>query len=242
MSIRSPKNSPSAIHLSRMLETTASGTAKTIIEVRDGFLISLHKELKKFMVLILAGRSLDWVLGQVAALPETTKRQLRIKKAAGEIVPLIHEFASDHDIQWFVPISEKRIFPFTPKVNVPISPLGYGMIDNKVRLIFAPTWKNIDLTPQQFRIWATFAKIGWIDVDPDFEGFVYINVSVPKGKISRRLSVRTDVDTVDYLTPLELSWVRRTLDEAMAIVEATPRRKKTKPKQRPDENQRQLDL
>lgn len=228
MSSRNLNNTPSAIHLSGLLQPTSADTAKAIIDMRDRDLISLHQDLKKWIKAALSNADSKLLSRAASSLPCETVRQKRVKNAVIEILPLLAEFMTTHDVKWFKPIHKKRVFEFTRSATVPIAPIGYGLIDGSVKLVFSPTWKYRDLTPQQFRIWATLVHIGWLNTDPDLEGFTYINMSTSPSQDARVLSVRDESDAVDLLTPLELSWVRRTVDDAMIVVGKTERKKKTR--------------
>ena len=240
MRTRGPKNAPTAIHLAGLLRTTAISTAEEILKVRDNKFPSYHQPLKKWISNALNGYrdNIDGLIRQAEKMPETKKYNATLKNLVLEILPLMADFLSNHNVKFFTPLNKKIYYRLTKQVNVPISPIGAIRVDDRVLLAFTPTWKNTRLTAQQFRIWSTIVMEAAIKNNPDYDGFIFISMPNNPDTNKRELIVRTDLDAVDSLTPLEFSGVRTNLEHAMKIVNETSA-KPRKPREKPDASDQQ---
>ena len=226
MSINEIQKAPSAIHLAYNLGNSAPETARNVMRLKDARPPSITPSIRGFAEHLLSGRlSLEELEKQAKLLPKEV-----VRNSVLEVLPLLDEFLQSHEISWFKKAS-RYPFRITKDVDVPIQPIGFGLIDGKVQAVFSPFWKTIAHNRNQFRSAITLIQRGYIDQKGgDIESFLWLETAETTKNKGRELSVRDHV-TADQLTDLEYHGMVQNLTDAIAIVKETwvPKSKKSRP-------------
>ncbi|MEM6626325.1 MAG: hypothetical protein AAF719_06440 [Pseudomonadota bacterium] len=155
-----------------------------------------------------------------------------MRKAALETLPLVRHYTQLHQVKWFRPIRPIPIV-LSRNLKVTLKPIGVANVDGKSLILAGQVWKNLSLSPFEFRLWASMLKVGVLDNNPDLEGFHWLEMSAPKVGAERELSVRS-IEAVDLLGDDEFRLVINNIEQAMKIVADVPKQKRDK---RPDPKQ-----
>jgi len=228
VSINEIQKAPSALHLAFNLGNSAIETANNVMRLKDSRPPSITPKIRAYAAPLLTGEMTLEVLE--ANAKSITKKVVR--NSVLEVLPLLQEFSEMHEISWFK-VANKYPFRITKGIDVPIQPLGFGLIDGKVQAVFSPFWKSISHNKNQFRTAITLIQKGYIDQkEGDIEGFLWLETAqVVKGK-GRELAVR-DHAAADQLTDLEYYGMVQNLVDAIAIVKSDWKPKPRKPSKKP---------
>lgn len=226
MSINEIQKAPSALHLAYNLGNSAIETANNVMRLKDARPPSITPSIRTYAEPLLTGRM---TLEALEAQAKLIKREV-VRKSVLEVLPLLQEFSEMHEITWFKK-APKYPFRITKGIDVPVQPLGFGLVDGKVQAVFSPFWKNIWHSRNQFRTAITLIQRGYIDqMDGDIEGFLWLETTQTIKSKGRELAVR-DHAAADQLTELEYYGMVQNLIDAIAIVKTkwTPKRNKIHP-------------
>lgn len=230
MSTDSLNKTPSLIHLAKLLGDTPTQTAANILKLRDARPPRVI-DAQQFVSARLNGMSAEALTNSAERLPDSPKR-----RTAMEIIPLADEFYRNHQVDWFKPYKEPILFQASPTTIIPMSPLGYGKIDGKVKWVLSLIWKHTSLSAWQFSYTASVFMKATQEREPDISGFLWLEMSAPKKAKARELRVR-DNNSAQFLSDEELAATRDHIDTALAIVAQTPRRPRKK-REKQDPNQK----
>lgn len=226
MSIKEIQKAPSALHLAYNLGGSAAETAKNVMRLKDARPPSITPSIRGFAEPLLTGRL---NLAELETQARLLKKEV-VRNSVLEVLPLLEEFSESHEIAWFKK-APKYPFRIAKGLDVPIQPVGFGLIDGKVQAVFSPFWKTIAHNRNQFRSAITLIQRGYIDqMDGDIEGFLWLETAEStKGK-GRELTVR-DHAAADLLTELEYYGMVQNLVDAITIVKSKwiPKSKKPRP-------------
>ena len=226
MSINEIQKAPSALHLAYNLGDTAVETANKVMHLKNARPPSITPSIRAFAEPLLTGRM---TLDSLEAQAKLIKREV-VRNSVLEVLPLLQEFSDSHEISWFKKAS-KYPFRITKGIDVPIQPVGFGLIDGEVLAVFSPFWKNIAHNKNQFRSAVTLIQRGYIDqMDGDIDGFLWLETTQSTQNKGRELAVR-DHTAADQLTELEYYGLVQNLIDAIDIVKANWKPKSNK--QRP---------
>ena len=203
------------MHLAYNLGNSASDTAKNVMRLKDAKPPSITPSIRAYAEPLLTG---SMSLEALEANARSIKSEV-VRSSVLEVLPLLQEFAEIHEITWFKKASKYQ-FRITKGIDVPIQPLGFGLIDGKVQALFSPFWKTIAHNKNQFRSAVTLIQRGYIDQkDGDIEGFLWLETTQITKNKGRELAVR-DHATADQLTELEYYGMVKNLIDATSIVKA----------------------
>ncbi|MHA6289063.1 hypothetical protein [Maricaulis sp. CAU 1757] len=228
MSTESIKKSPSLQHLAAHVGQSAEVIAKNIASVDPRFLPKTFGA-RNYVSFILSGQSVENALNQAML-----EKRDDLRKAATEIIPLADQYRNESRIKWFRPWKSELYYHATPTLVIPVKPLGLASVDGRCRLIWPQHWKTKTLSPFQFRFWATVIHKAVIAVDPDVDGFHWLEMSATDSqRTTRELRVR-DESTAELLSDQVMAEVAQNLEQAIEILRSMPKPKWT-PKRPPDD-------
>lgn len=213
MSIKEIQKAPSAIHLAYNLGNSAAETAQNVMRLKDARPPSITPSIRTYAEPLLSGRMTLEALEKQAKL---IKKDV-VRNSVLEVLPLLKEFSDAHEIVWFQK-ADRYPFRITKGIDVPVQPIGFGMIDGKVQAVFSPFWKTIAHNKNQFRSAVTLIQRGYIDQKAgDIEGFLWLETTETTKSKGRELSVR-DHAAADQLTELEYYGMVKNLVDSIEIV------------------------
>ncbi len=225
MSIKEIQKAPSALHLALNLGNSATETANNVMRLKDARPPSITPSIRIYAEALLTG---SMNLDELEKNAKLIKNKI-VRNSVLEVLPLLKEFSELHEITWFKK-APKYPFRIAKGIDVPIQPIGFGLIDGKVQAVFSPFWKTIAHNKNQFRSAVTLIQRGYIDqMDGDIEGFLWLETTQTTKNKGRELAVR-DHATADQLTDLEYYGMVQNLIDAIAIVRTNW---KPKPKKKP---------
>lgn len=229
MSTNKLMTSPSLQHLVKNIGPSPTDTAANILKpIRTVRVI----EANNYVRARLNGMAPEKVFEAASKDPRPA-----IRKTACEVLPLIEQYLLDFETGWFKPLPPV-FHQISPSVQIPIKPLGIMKVDGQPVVIWPQLWKLTSLTAEQFNIFASYLKYGLLDKFPDYEDFHWLEMSVPKGRKSRELRVRS-LETASILSKEELLLIEENLEQALILV-AEARKAEEKPTRKSDDDQGDL--